>query len=944
MDSSIAGRVLRASALAAVAVLSAGAALAFRDDASPAPQLDLTAAEREWLAAHPAVRLGIEPEWAPIEFLDEQGRYSGMIADYVALLGGRIGLRMEPAHRATWPETLEAARAREIDVFGDVGKTPERETFLIFTPSYMTFTSVIVTRDDAPKIAGWEGLYGQTVAMPDGHVETGVLQQKHPQVRVLPMPTVGEALQAVATGRAVGTASNLAVVNYEIKQRGLSNLRIAARNPDSEQRVYFAVRSDWPELAGILAKGLASIAPDEHRRIQDRWYSVEFKSGLDPRKVGVAAVEAAAAVAVVLAAIVWWIRRLRREIAYRRLIEERLRETERRIKQAHDRLRDITDTIPGAVYQLGMDPDGGMKLNFISGQMIQSQSYDIEEMVRDPSKLFSRVLPEDKPGLMAAIAETAKTLKPFSYEYRVRLPDGHVRWIRAEAVARRDPDGSGTGTGYLSDVTERKRIEQELAVATEQARSASKAKSDFLANMSHEIRTPMNAIIGLTHLALATGLNPRQHDYLSKISGAAHTLLRIINDVLDISKIEAGKLALEEIRFDLRRVLEELRQLVSVKAAEKRLALELSVAADVPTGLVGDPLRLHQVLLNLAGNAVKFTGEGGVRIAVTRGGVREGRVLLRFAVADTGIGLTREQQDRLFQTFSQADSSTTRRYGGTGLGLSICKQLVALMGGEIGVDSETGRGSTFHFTVPFAPAEEASEEAPRQPLPKGRQYANLRGARVLVVDDNLTNRQITRELLEAQGVIVTIADDGREAVESVRRQAFDVVLMDVQMPVMDGLEATKAIRALAHTERLPIIAMTASVLRGDRERCYEAGMDDYVAKPIMVEHLLGTLARWIKQQPAVAPLPAAAEADPAPAGSAPAEGRALPELMDALDARLADCDAAAADAFAALRDALNGGAHHGTVAALGQAIADYDFDAARARLTLLKTALAATAA
>lgn len=614
-------------------------------------------------------------------------------------------------------------------------------------------------------------------------------------------------------------------------------------------------------------------------------------------------------------------------------------------------------------------------------------------------------------------------------EYPLKRKDGSPCWCQLSGKALAPPDLSQGVIWVIDDITERRRAQEALQLAREEADTANRAKGDFLAHMSHEIRTPMNAIIGMSHLALQTELTPRQLDYVEKIKSSAHSLLGIINDVLDFSKIEAGKLEMERIDFMLDEVLESLTSVTTLKAEEKGLELLFSVAPEVPPYLVGDPLRLGQVLINLANNAIKFTEKGEVVIraeleeatgdkddtvgsggAGDSGGTGDSRgssgagdsggpgteVRLRFSVEDTGIGLTEEQMERLFQSFSQADGSTTRRYGGTGLGLAICKRLVEMMGGEIRVESKPGEGSVFSFTAGFglsrkrcdrtlpsadlhamralvvddnetsrqileanlagfhfqvetAPsgpdALDALERAAREGNPfdlvlmdwkmpemdgietsmriknnpglaripailmvtaYGREevmqqaseaeldgflikpvnqsvlfetilsifgkeqtqrlrtaasgrapdssvLADIRGAHVLLVEDSVLNQQVASELLEAAGLRVSVAGNGREGVEAALDNPYDLVLMDIQMPEMDGLEATRLIRSHNRLKSLPIVAMTAHAMAGDREKSIKAGMNDHITKPIDPDELYATLLRWIEKGEREAP-------------------------------------------------------------------------------------------
>ncbi len=413
----------------------------------------------------------------------------------------------------------------------------------------------------------------------------------------------------------------------------------------------------------------------------------------------------------------------------------------------------------------------------------------------------------------------------------------------------------------------------DLALARDTAESATRAKSEFLANMSHEIRTPMNAVLGLTGLALRTDMTAKQRGYLAKTKVAADSLLVIINDILDFSKIEAGKLDMESCEFQLSAVLDKMGSMVALQAQEKDLGLRVQVDPEVPPSLVGDPLRLEQVLVNLCANAVKFTPRGEIVVHVAKAGlVSPGRVMLRLAVRDSGVGMTPEQIEGLFQPFNQAHASTTRLYGGTGLGLVICKKLVALMGGEIGVQSEPGGGSEFHFTAVFGignSAPLAAPEARAQPTGAEETEGFLQGKRLLLVEDNEFNRMVASELLsDVAGATVTVAVNGQEAVDLVRAQPFDAVLMDVQMPVMDGHQATTLIRQDAAYAALPIIAMTAHAMLRDREKCLAVGMNDYVTKPFEPSELFGVLGKWVKLE---APERAVAAEDPVAAPGINAE-------------------------------------------------------------------------
>jgi signal transduction histidine kinase/ActR/RegA family two-component response regulator len=420
---------------------------------------------------------------------------------------------------------------------------------------------------------------------------------------------------------------------------------------------------------------------------------------------------------------------------------------------------------------------------------------------------------------------------------------GHLENELEQRVDQRNIQSTRLNEALQAENLERRAAEEKLKHDKEEAEAACKAKGEFLAYMSHEIRTPMNGVIGMTRLALATQPNLEQKEYLEVIQSSASALLKIINDVLDFSKVEARKLHLEQVPFDLRQSLQQTLRLFGARAREKGVELRQSVNAGVPDALIGDPGRLQQILVNLVENAMKFTASGTITVSIRALEQSDSSMMLKFCVADTGMGIPKEKHALIFEPFKQADGSSSREFGGTGLGLTICAELVALMNGNIWVESEPEKGSCFYFTAALG-VQEKQVETVAQSAPIDT-FLERMPMKVLLVEDNPINQRLALRLLEKHGHHVTLAGNGREALETLERFAwnFDAVLMDIQMPEMDGLETTREIRRIesSGSGHLPIIAVTAHALKRDRERCLGAGMDDYVSKPIDSELLLRLL-------------------------------------------------------------------------------------------------------
>jgi two-component system sensor histidine kinase/response regulator len=967
----------------------------------------LTEEEAQWLSDHPVIHIGVDANWPPFEYVDDAGGYKGIASDYVRLVSEKLGIQMVPRQGLSWSRVLEEAENGGLDVVSCITPSEERSEYLDFSTPYLSVRNVILSRKNAPLFTGLDDLEGEKLAVVDGYLVAESIARDYPGITLVPVANLETGIRAVSQGRVDAYVDTLISVTYAIQKLRLENVMVSATTAYTDE-LGFGVRKDWPILARILDKTLDAIPETEKQEIRNRWIGVQVEWQVDWPFIWRIIALVIGASLVLLTLFVFWNRRLAREVRSRKSAEAAL-EDQLTLLEA------LIDTLPNPVFITDADA------RYAGCNRAYEKTFRVRrEMIAGKSFVDVLKLTEDKKNML--LAEDRMVLnegKPIHAEIIVQFADGKDHDVLFWKVPFRFSGGRPGGmVGVMVDISDRKQMEADLLAAKTHAEEAARAKSSFLANMSHEIRTPMNAIMGMTHLALQTGLSPKQLDYLKKIDSSSRMLLRLINDILDFSKIEARKLDLESIPFQLDEVFQNLSTLVSDTVQEKGLEFLFDIAPDTPLDLTGDPLRLGQILNNLVFNALKFTDTGEIVVAVRPLETVDDRVVLQFEVRDTGIGLTGDHQSRLFEAFSQADASTTRKYGGTGLGLAICKRLTEMMEGRIWVESEYGEGSRFFFTAAFGRRQQSEKrlrrlhvsikdmsvlvvddnptsrkvlsetlesfgfqvtvaatgmealdlletEGQEHPFElvlmdwkmpgldgietsrriKGHQdlkhiptiimvtahgreeimeqanragldgflikpvspsvmfntiiatlgqemektaesdsgisvpeeiSARIKGAHVLVVEDNEINQQVAREILENAGFRVSSADNGQTALEKLEHDLFHAVLMDIQMPVMDGFTATEIIRKSPIFKTLPVIAMTAHAMSGDREKGLAAGMTDYVTKPVDPEKLVRTLAKWIRFTPLSAP-------EKKPHASIPARPQPLPKILAGID-------------------------------------------------------------
>lgn len=532
---------------------------------------------------------------------------------------------------------------------------------------------------------------------------------------------------------------------------------------------------------------------------------------------------------------------------------------EARLKALQEKLfsESITQLAPNKIYIFDLRL---MQNTYINDDVYEALGYTLEEMRSMGIDFFKETLhPDDLADIYnhLKLFATMSDKEVFEFSARSKHKSGEWRWhSHRERVFKRDENGVPIQIiGIAQDITELRNAKEnlkqsfdQLVIAREEALSATKMKSEFLANMSHEIRTPINGVVGMTGLLLDTKLSDEQREFADAIKKSSESLLTVINDILDFSKIEADKLNFEHVDFDLWESIVDCQKTLEFEATKKKLSLQTSLSAKLPRYVNGDPGRFKQILLNLLGNAIKFTAEGSVTLKGEMISVEASNARLRFEIIDTGIGIPEEAIGRMFKAFSQADNSTQRKFGGTGLGLSISKMLVERMNGKIGVESVEGKGSNFWFEILLPIGTQSKEVLSQIEISKNSNLSN-RKTRILIAEDNTVNQIITRKMIEKMGFYADVVANGQEVLEALGMAPYDLILMDCQMPEMDGYEATKAIR-LSKTlpdPNIPILAMTANAMAGDSEKCLESGMNDYISKPVSAEKLASIVKGWLEK-------------------------------------------------------------------------------------------------
>lgn len=784
---------------------------------SRAPErIHLSQQEQTWLRDHPVIRFAGDPNWLPYEAFDQQGNYVGIVAEHLKIIEQRLGIKIDIVKTKTWRESLEKVKTNEIDVLSETTDSLLGSQ-LGFTQSYVSSPIVIIMRNDQDYIDGISQIADKKIALIHDYGYVPAILAKYSNIDFESVDSIDDGLTAVSTGKTDVLLATLAQASYQIAEMGINNVRIVGKT-EFNTKLAFGMQKEFAPLSDLFNRALDSISPHEKREILNHWGKPVFKEKTNYWLFA----QIVAVFTIVILFIIYWNRKLAKEVQLR--------------KNAEQQIQTLIDNVPLQIIVTSME---GSILT-ANPQASRDHNIPLEDIGRyNMSDFYASE--NEREGILKELSETGKVEQKI---VPIQETNGEIKsmMLSIQPITYHDEQAL---LAIAVDMTKRFEIEAALNKAKEHAETASLAKSQFLANMSHEIRTPMNAILGFTSLLYEQVHEAKLKSYIKTIQSAGNNLLVLINDILDLSKIEAGKLELDKRPCNPTELFNSLADIFKLKLVEKDIDLEIDIDPKIPTSLQLDEARLRQVLLNLLGNAVKFTDQGLIRLQVFAGNEDEirSKVDLTINIEDTGIGISEDQQQHIFEEFTQSEGQDNKNYGGTGLGLSISKRLIEMMDGSLSLSSTLGQGST--FTVKLQGLDIASltsSEVVADETNADNVSIHFLPAKVLVVDDVQDNRELIIESFTETPLQLETAQNGLEAIELAKGQKFDLILMDIRMPVMDGYEAAREIKSFSN---VPIVALTASVMADEFNRLKKEYFDGYLRKPVTKSELFDEITKFL---------------------------------------------------------------------------------------------------
>jgi len=784
------------------------------------------------------IRVGGDMNFPPYEYLNQDENYEGYNVELTKAIAEAMGF--EVLFRfGKWSKVMEWLDRGEIDVIQGMAYSTDRAQKYAFSlPHSETWRCFFVRKDS--KVKSVKELLQAELVLQEQDIAVEYLNTNNYKGSRFFTPTQEDALQLLSQGK-----FEAAVLTYRhgmeiIRSKNLSNLR-PIDEPFAPKFYCYAVRKSNSLLLNEFNTGLSILKENgQYDQIQQKWLTGDSLENISRRLFMRKILYVLIPLFIVFLSALIWVWLLRKQVSRKSV--DLQRELEGRLKFESELNREYKMFVNGPVivYKLSSDPN---TVSYIS-ENIRQFGYDPKDLILHNRNFMDIIFSEDREKVLDQFTLDLEEGNEFSSkQYRIVTADNQICWVFDYTLIVRDESNEPWFYGYMLDITAQKTLEADLLEAKEKAETANIAKGHFLSNISHEIRTPLNGIIGFIQVLQHTQFTPEQKEYMDLISSSGKTLMKIVNDILDFSKMETGMLDLVITDFNPHFLIEDIIKTFSTASIKPEVDLRMRVNDGMPNIVFGDMMRLRQIFINLMQNALKFTDSGHIEITADVYNQYDDDIRLLFSVKDTGIGIDPMKQRDIFDNFIQADQTLTRKYGGTGLGLSIVKKLVALMGGFIWVESEPEKGSNFFFILSFKTSADdkphfeqqlEEEEMDSVPLPK---------LKVLLVEDEPINQLVTQKQLEHWNLNVSSTSTGKEAMELMQLKEFDCILMDVQMPEMDGVTATKLIREQEKQsgKHIPIIAFTASAMAGDRERFLESGMDDYIAKPIDIKQLYNIL-------------------------------------------------------------------------------------------------------